>query len=486
MATLEDKSKILNKWGNIVREKANKSGIGLDRYLTQMIDSGEKFYGSNFIQDLLNENANNTKAVENLIDEVMLKGRLTLGGSVKSLPTGQTNTEVYQSLANSVQAAANKKKNEALAGAFKMALDSKKAETFVDLESKKQALLSKYKEVIEKKIFGNHFDAEKIKDRLDYNQELDQGLAALIVNGEAKYGSSFVADLYGKSEEEVKSVLSDLSRYIDDEKVKASSEIANNGVGKDEVAPENPVMDNNAAEKNDTPKEENDEDLDLANDVSKYGDADLDFGLDDIDGPINEKVSEMVPSGAKLGKRKEAPQGLISKFKEKWKDPKFKKKVIVGAIVIAAGLTATAVVIANVLATQSIDTQTITTVSNAVNDAINNSGLANNVDFSSVTNSIDYSGIGQGDTIYSDAYSAVSNLNPETASQWVGNTPMDVFDTVSGQYMNLTPEQLNDAEFMQNLMADGNHSLLVGQNGEASGFINADGFEELINSGRSR
>ena len=72
------------------------------------------------------------------------------------------------------------------------------------------------------------------------------------------------------------------------------------------------------------------------------------------------------------------------------------------------------------------------------------------------------------------------------ANEFVGNVPMDVFDTVSGKYMNLTPEQLNNVEFMQNLMSDGNHSLLVGHGGEASGFINADGFKDLINSGRSR
>ena len=236
-------------------------------------------------------------------------------------------------------------------------------------------------------------------------------------------------------------------------------------------------------------------------DLEKYGQLDDDLDFDGIEEPkgytddmptakederpgLSENTSTFVPATARRGKRRETSKGLISKFKEKWKDPKFKKKFIIGVAVVAVVGVATAVIISQLVTNQSVDSLTISSLSNTVSNMFNGTGAENSV--VPVANSIDYGSVAEGSTIYSDAYSAVANVDPMMANEWVGNTPMDVFDTVSGQYMNLTPEQLNDTEFMQNLMADGKHSLLVGRDGVASGFINLDGFEQLINSGRSR
>ena len=386
----DDKKTILHKWGDLIGTRAYFAGVSIDTYLDTLIEKGLKVYGSNFVTDLVIENAKNKEAVASLIDEVMTKDYSNSEDPIQMAGAKDNSNQVYQSLANAVSGVVSQKATE------------------------------------EKNV----------------TNQVYQSLARA-VNG------------------------------VVNEKAKESGNTA----------------------------QQSSEEKSHSDDLEKYGQLEDDLDLDDIEEPkeyvsgtesangddeseLSQGTSSFVPVTAKKGKRKEAPKGLISKFKDKWKDPKFKKKFIIGVAVVAVVGVAAAVVISQLVTNQSVDSLTISSLSNTVSNMFSGTGEENGV--APIANSIDYGSVAEGSTIYSDAYSAVANVDPAMASEWVGNTPMDVFDTVSGQYMNLTPEQLNDAEFMQNLMADGKHSLLVGRDGVASGFINLDGFEQLINSGRSR
>ena len=386
----DDKKTILHKWGDLIGTRAYFAGASIDTYLDTLIEKGLKVYGSNFVTDLVIENAKNKEAVASLIDEVMTKDYSNSEDPIQMAGAKDNSNQVYQSLANAVSGVVSQKATE-----------------------------------------------EK-----NATNQVYQSLARA-VNG------------------------------VVNEKAKESGNTA----------------------------QQSSEEKSHSDDLEKYGQLEDDLDLDDIEEPkeyvsgtestngddkseLSQGTSSFVPVTAKKGKRKEAPKGLISKFKDKWKDPKFKKKFIIGVAVVAVVGVAAAVVISQLVTNQSVDSLTISSLSNTVSNMFSGTGAENSV--APIANSIDYGSVAEGSTIYSDAYSAVANVDPAMASEWVGNTPMDVFDTVSGQYMNLTPEQLNDAEFMQNLMADGKHSVLVGRDGVASGFINLDGFEQLINSGRSR
>ena len=386
----DDKKTILHKWGDLIGTRAYFAGVSIDTYLDTLIEKGLKVYGSNFVTDLVIENAKNKEAVASLIDEVMTKDYSNSEDPIQMAGAKDNSNQVYQSLANAVSGVVSQK-----------ATEEKNATNQVY-----QSLARAVNGVVNEKAKESGNTAQQSSEEKSHSDDLEK---------------------YGQLEDDL-----DLDD-IEETKEYVSGTESTNGDDKSE---------------------------------------------------LSQGTSSFVPVTAKKGKRKEAPKGLISKFKDKWKDPKFKKKFIIGVAVVAVVGVAAAVVISQLVTNQSVDSLTISSLSNTVSNMFSGTGAENSV--APIANSIDYGSVAEGSTIYSDAYSAVANVDPAMASEWVGNTPMDVFDTVSGQYMNLTPEQLNDAEFMQNLMADGKHSVLVGRDGVASGFINLDGFEQLINSGRSR
>lgn len=384
----------------------------------------------------------------------------------------------------------------------------------VNINRLSQEILNKWGSIIENKAKECGMNVNVFLDRL-------------ILFGNKFYGNNFAEDLLkenSKNSEAIKSLVDEImlkgrfelgnlskrlpSGSFDSEKIHQSLVNVVQGVVNQKAEQEakqlhqslanavNGVVNQKAKEQEATRKINEPSFEDKSEELRKY--SDFDDIDDDFDIDKEADSTSVLPVTARIGMRKKAPIGLISKFKEKWKDPKFKKKIIVGAIALATVGVATVVVVTQLLTNQSVDNVMLSSISNMAGNVLSGTGSESSLDVNSVSeiiptnevssgvNSIDYGSIGIGDTIYSDAYSAVSNLDPKVANEFVGNVPMDVFDTVSGKYMNLTPEQLNNVEFMQNLMSDGNHSLLVGHGGEASGFINADGFKDLINSGRSR
>lgn len=87
---------------------------------------------------------------------------------------------------------------------------------------------------------------------------------------------------------------------------------------------------------------------------------------------------------------------------------------------------------------------------------------------------LDYSSFGDGRRVFSDAYSAVSGVNPLESNMWFDGNPLDVFNVNTNEFMHLTSEQLHDPEFLRNLANDPNNTMLFG-----SDMANPDGFVPL-------
>lgn len=211
--------------------------------------------------------------------------------------------------------------------------------------------------------------------------------------------------------------------------------------------------------------------------------------VNDLDStrPLPEPIKDdvVIPSTAKVGKRKEAPKGLINKFKEKWQDPKFKKKLLIGGIAIAVigiGVIA-ATAISQIMSTQSLDTNMIVNANHLTSsliDGLNLDSISSNIDTSAVSGSeyMDYT-VNTGDTIYSNATDAVNSLNGDTASQWYNSTPQGIYDTANNTWVDTSNVDFNSVEDMKQFM-DGNHAVVQGGNGELDGFRPID--ESMIKS----
>ena len=92
-----------------------------------------------------------------------------------------------------------------------------------------------------------------------------------------------------------------------------------------------------------------------------------------------------------------------------------------------------------------------------------------------IPEAVDYGSVGQGHTIFADAFNAVSGTNPLTANEWFSNNPVGVFNTVTNQYLNVTPEQLHNVDFLRQLAQDPNNAVLFG-----SSINNPDGFIPVV------
>ena len=51
----EKKKKLLERYEQLFKKRTGYSGVQLDAYVTELIKSGEQYYGSNFTEDILRE-----------------------------------------------------------------------------------------------------------------------------------------------------------------------------------------------------------------------------------------------------------------------------------------------------------------------------------------------------------------------------------------------------------------------------------------------
>ena len=113
---------------------------------------------------------------------------------------------------------------------------------------------------------------------------------------------------------------------------------------------------------------------------------------------------------------------------------------------------------------------------NTVNDTMSNA--------TSSVSGLDYGSIGEGHTVFTNAYDAASNAHGVISNEWFSNNPLDVFNTATNSYMGLSPEQLNDPTFMAELAKDPNNALLFGDSmASPSGFVGLDDIISEITKG---
>lgn len=199
---------------------------------------------------------------------------------------------------------------------------------------------------------------------------------------------------------------------------------------------------------------------------------------DSIDNLSNGVVA-MEPVKGKKVNRKEAKPPLLKRAVEKFKGLKKWQKVaiIAGVIAIAgAGVFALGPQIINGV-NHLFNPENV----NEVNQAAQTISSSSITDIASQTmQSIDYSSMGgAGHTVFTNAADAASNANSVVSNEWFSNNPIDVFNTATNSYMGLTPEQLNDPNFMAELAKDPNNAMLFGNSiSDASGFV---GLDDVVN-----
>lgn len=199
--------------------------------------------------------------------------------------------------------------------------------------------------------------------------------------------------------------------------------------------------------------------------------------------------TSVIPPEARRVKSRKNKKSLIEKFKElkTWK----KVAIVAGLSIAGIAIIGTGIYHLVPGVRPMIDGFIQNFNPNHVNDAVNQ--VADTVrqtttDIANQTSSnyADYSFIGQGHTLFSDAFSAVSGHNPQIASSYVSNNPLDVFNTATNQFMHLTNEQLHDVEFLKSLANDSNNAMLFGKNmANPDGFISlTDIVSEIVKGGK--
>ena len=186
-----------------------------------------------------------------------------------------------------------------------------------------------------------------------------------------------------------------------------------------------------------------------------------------------ESIEPVVP-GKKVKRR-----SLLKRLKDKWDNLKgWQKAVIVVGVIAVVGVGVSIAFGPQIMdgINHLLNPENANTVNNAVStvqDTMTNT--------SNAAASLDYSGIGEGQTVFTNAYDAASNANGVVSNEWFSNNPLDVFNTATNSYMGLTPEQLNDPSFMAELAKDPNNALLFGNSmADPSGFIGLDDVVDTV------
>ncbi len=195
---------------------------------------------------------------------------------------------------------------------------------------------------------------------------------------------------------------------------------------------------------------------------------DLSYGAEPMKSSIRKKV-----------KRRRFLPSLAEKFKnlKTWQ----KALVVAGVIaVVGIGLFAVGTAITgglnNVVENAGLVNSMSNQVSNTVGDMVNTTANS--------ASALDFSSIGEGHTVFTNAYDAANNANGVISNQWFNSNPVDVFNTATHSYMGLTPEQLANPEFMAELAKDPNNALLFGNSiSDPSGFVSLDDIIKEITKG---
>lgn len=173
------------------------------------------------------------------------------------------------------------------------------------------------------------------------------------------------------------------------------------------------------------------------------------------------------------------------KLIEKLKNSKIGRRIVAGLVAIgtvSAGLAYMVSQLRSEHVNQDItQTQEVNNDYQKPSDSVDSNKDKENTDEKSTTisyNTVDLSNL----PVYQTAYNATSNQNPLQANQWFRYNFVDVFDTQTGQYMNLTKDQIKNPEVLSKLL-DGHHAILCGESKEnPSGFISVEDVYQSLNA----
>ncbi len=383
----EKKTKLLNIYADLLKARTGYSGPMLDGYVEALIKNGEQYYGANFVEDVINEKREDSiiwlmdeiahKALNqeaqpaiqsaipkptNVQNEPIIVGEVKQNTEDMNLkeewvhylmssnmtekqardyaadPNNNWNYEEWLkqrqlTATPALPPASDEFALPAASDEFALPAANDTLSTETTMEAKKQLLLAHHEDEIKKRIFGSHVLSELNPIQ---TSELDSGLEEIIKNGELHYGSDFV-DNFAKltSKDEIDKILRSLPVHPALE------------------AEEDPIV-NQATQP--IPSE-------TKNIPSKEPDL--------------PEVKQAIPATARKGTRKEAPQSLFAKLKEKWKNASFKKKLLIVAIGAATGLAIAGAIAYSVMSGDNSPVQTVAdgisnTDANTINDALTN------------------------------------------------------------------------------------------------------------------
>ncbi len=534
----EKKTELLNRYGNLFSERTGYSGPMLDGYVEALIRNGEQYYGDNFVEDIIKEKRNDSiiwlmdeiarHAVNQPVQPTQPVPPVQPTQSVPPVqPTDMTPTpmlpEANEPVASLPPAGVNADemnlKEEWVHYLMGSNMTEKQARDYaadpnnnwnyqewlkqrqltetpqlppaseyvlpepstpneavtLTMEDKKQLLLSYHDDEIKKRIFGSRILGELNPIQIS---ELDSGLEEIIKNGELHYGEDFVNN-FAKltSKDEIDKILRSLPIHpaLEAEESTVASEQGPSINSETTIPTINDQI-------NDINTSENENSI-----INEQNNQPNDMGMDLNEEPImNNEVTQELPVTARKGKRKEAPQSLFSKLKEKWKNASFKKKLLIVALGAAVAGLAVAGIVA---AVSSGDSSQI----NQAADVINNTDVSTLVgadpNLSSATSQPLTYDLQAGDTIYSNAEAAANGVDGLAANEFIqGSEPQALYHTDTNTWEFPTQEQMHDQTFMDNAMADGQTQILVGDNpgaiGDSNGFINAEGYNEYVKGGK--
>ncbi len=471
----EKKNKLLNKYRNLFIQRTGFTGNTLDSYVKNLIAMGEKHYGSNFTEDILKEKRDDS--IIWLMDEVAKNGGMIAARNIhdKVKSTMQETINAFAAVAN--QKARQERvseKDQILELIDKM--DKYEFENYLKDLSWSSDKYAKFKGIVSYKMSQNSNNSE-----IEISKEVLKSMADEIelvfpqtkkesANVEKQDVSASIGDTLN-GYVAVEKAINNNERLTGEQKKESRDTLYNDFDKFVEKNPEN--VDNKAEE------------------ISNQDTEPITESTTDPDNIHENSASQTAetsepPATARAGKRKEAPKGLVSKFKEKWKNTSFKKKLLIGAVAVGAIIgvgVITATAISQMIATQSFDTNTVLNISNTLNNidasVLNNADVssANGIDPNAV---VDYSGIGEGTEVHTTLNDALNDTNALSSNQWMNVDHMEAVNT-SGEVINLdgmTADQVNQT------LDSGDYGVRGSSNGTNMGWFDEETVKNVINQGK--
>ncbi len=457
----EKRNKLLDKYRNLFIQNTGFTGNMLNSYVDNLITVGEQQYGDNFTEDILKEKRDDS--ILWLMNEVSKHGGISFNNIHNKVK------ETMQETVNTVSAIANQK-----------AIQEQVSENDQILE-----LIDKM----------NEYEFEEYLSELSWspsNRAKFNGIVSYKLKQEPNASELEI------SKEVLKSMADEIELIFPKDDISKQENISNDDVLNGYVMAEKSINNNEGVTDEDKKVwrdalwkdfdnyvEQNPEDNKIdSHDISKQITEPI-VKLPEVqktDSIAKENTLKMentvIPATAKLGKRKEAPQTLKQKFKEKWKNASFKKKLLIGAVAIGAiiglGVIA-ATAISQMVATQSFDANSIMATNNIA------SSLTNGLDLGSIDSSVvDFSSIGQGTEVHTTLNEALTDTNTLTSNEWMNVDHMEAVNT-AGEVVNLdgmTVDQVNQT------LDSGDYGVRGSSNGEYQGWFSEETVKDAINQGK--